>query len=151
MLIENHLHEKRRYSVTFRCECFHSIRVLLLEVVIDDSGVGIPARQAQKLKVEDPKAELERALADRGSCKMLAQDCRIRGMAGYGFTYIIDALSQLEAKAFIRTDGLLYTFNGKKFIYDNNNLHPPICGTMLAATVTLEQMRGELHGRFRSN
>jgi hypothetical protein len=85
-----------------------------LEVVVNDDGVGIPARLSLNPNIAEEPFEGERqlvleALNTRASVKLRSLDCIIRGDTGYGFLAIGDSLRRLGAFAAIRT--------GRSFAY----------------------------------
>jgi hypothetical protein len=76
-----------------------------------DNGVGIAARQYLNLSIYSETIEKEKeilleALSDRGSCKIKAQDCHIKGISGYGFTYVLHYLKRLGGTATLQTGRL---------------------------------------------
>lgn len=89
-----------------------------MEVVVNDDGVGIAARQSQAASIywqHDlywEKNELMEALSQGGSIKFSTHDCPIRHDPGLGTQKILDALRRLRAFAFIRTGRLLAYFDG---------------------------------------
>lgn len=89
-----------------------------IEVVANDDGVGVAARQSQVSDIywrndrREEKAALIQALARGGSIKFITQDCPIRYDPGLGTYKILDALRKLSAFAFIRTGRLLAYFDG---------------------------------------
>ena len=92
-------------------------RTDFVQVCVNDDGVGIAARQAQDLSIywgtkEAEESAVQSALKSRSSVKLRAQDCRIRGSAGEGFTYIDSSLRTLRAFAVLRTGRLLAVFDG---------------------------------------
>jgi hypothetical protein len=93
-------------------------RAGFMEVVVNDDGVGVAARQSQSPDIywragrSDEREALIRALAKGGSIKFITQDCPIRYDPGLGTYKIIDALRKLSAFAFIRTGRLLAYFDG---------------------------------------
>lgn len=89
-----------------------------MEVVVNDDGVGIAARQSQRPGIywdsnsDEEKKALLVALARGGSIKFVTKDCPIRYDPGLGTHKIIDALRKLSAFAFIRTGRFLVYFDG---------------------------------------
>ncbi len=91
-----------------------------VQVCVSDDGVGIAARQAQDISVyRGPigaeAAAMKGALEARSSVKMAAQDCRIRGAVGHGYSYINACLQSLRAFAVLRTGRLLAVFDGSQY------------------------------------
>jgi hypothetical protein len=92
-------------------------RTDFMQVCVNDDGVGIAARQAQDLSIywgpkEVEERAVESALKSRSSVKLRAQDCRVRGTPGEGFTYIDSSLRALRAFAVLRTGRLQAVFDG---------------------------------------
>jgi hypothetical protein len=92
-------------------------RTDFVQACVTDDGVGIAARHSQDLRIyQGPigaeESAVKAALTGRSSVKLLAQDCRIRGTPGQGFTYISASLKALKAFAVLRTGRLLATFDG---------------------------------------
>lgn len=106
-----------------------------LEIVTNDDGVGISARQSQTLDVywSEPHEEgeaLKDALASGSSIKLKTKDTIIRGDPGYGFTHIQDSLRQLHAYAALRTGRRLAVFDGTLPSANGFELTPDILGYM---------------------
>jgi hypothetical protein len=84
-----------------------------IEIVINDDGVGMAARQALDASIywETVDAELlalTSALKAGQSVKPRSQDCLIRGDPGYGIPKIEAALKELLAFGLLRTGRLYY-------------------------------------------
>lgn len=96
-------------------------RADFIEVCVNDDGVGIAARQSQDPAIywgaiEDEEAALSQAIAARSSVKLRANDTRVRGVPGQGYTYIESSLRALRAFAILRSGRLLAVLDGT-----NNN------------------------------
>jgi hypothetical protein len=92
-------------------------RTDFMQVCVNDDGVGIAARQSQNAEIyrgsiEWEEAAVHEALRAHSSVKLRAQDCRIRGTAGEGYTYIDACLRALRAMAVLRTGRLLAVLDG---------------------------------------
>jgi hypothetical protein len=92
-------------------------RTDFLQVCVNDDGVGIAARQAQNLEIyrgalDDEEVSLRNALRANSSVKLRAQDCRVRGVSGVGYTHIESCLRILRALAVLRTGRLLTCLDG---------------------------------------
>ena len=92
-------------------------RTDFIEICVNDDGVGIAARQTQDPTVywgaKAREAESVReALKTNSSVKLRAQDTRVRGTPGQGFTYIDASLRALRAFAVLRTGRLLAVLDG---------------------------------------
>ena len=90
-----------------------------LEIIVNDDGVGIPARQSQTEEVywESKGAEesaLIKAMQTGVSIKPLAMDAIIRGDPGYGFSIMADCLRNLRAFASIRSGRYLMVCDGTR-------------------------------------
>jgi len=89
-----------------------------MEVIVNDDGVGIAARQSQRADIYwDADTQSERkavidALSSGGSIKFAANDCPIRHDPGLGTQKIVGSLQRLRAFAFIRTGRVLAFFDG---------------------------------------
>lgn len=87
-----------------------------LEVVVNDDGVGVPARHSldrdiYEGPVEHEDAALTDALSMASSVKLKARDAVVRGDPGYGMTIITAALRRLGAYAALRTGRRLVEFD----------------------------------------
>jgi hypothetical protein len=87
-----------------------------LEVVVNDDGVGIAARQSLDRDIYDaPIANEDAALAEAfsvaSSVKLKARDAVVRGDPGYGMAIITAALKRLRAYAALRTGRRLIEFD----------------------------------------
>jgi len=87
-----------------------------VELVVNDDGVGIPARQSQRSGIywqarEQEEATLKDALSGK-SVKPITNDAAIRGKPGLGYPEIADCLRRLGAFASLRTGRILATFDG---------------------------------------
>jgi hypothetical protein len=92
-------------------------RTDFVQVCVNDDGVGIAARQSQDAEIyrepiEKEESAVREALKAHSSVKLRAQDCRIRGTAGAGYTYIDSCLRALRALAVLRTGRLLAVLDG---------------------------------------
>jgi hypothetical protein len=92
-------------------------RTDFLQVCVNDDGVGIAARHSQNLEVyqgliEEEEAAVRDALTRSSSVKLVAQDCRVRGVSGLGYTYIESCLHSLRALAVLRTGRVLAFLDG---------------------------------------
>jgi hypothetical protein len=97
----NYLH--RWHQLAKIGEKFHG----WVEIVINDDGVGIAARQAQNKNIywTDDEAEtlsLSEALKTGGSIKLNTQEL-VRKDPGYGFSNIAESLRNMNAFALLRT------------------------------------------------
>jgi hypothetical protein len=114
-----------------------------IRVHVSDSGVGIAGRQAQSLSVYEGDVEEEarlvgEAFASRGSAKLAAQDCRVRGSAGYGFTYITSYLGSLGADATLITGRLRFEFDRKAGGFARDSQHTDFTpGTTIDAVIPI--------------
>lgn len=93
------------------------IRTDFIEICVNDDGVGIAARQAQDPSIywgakSREEEALREALKARSSVKLRAQDTRVRGTPGQGYTYIDASLRSLRAYAVLRTGRLLAVLDG---------------------------------------
>lgn len=93
------------------------VRTDFIELCVNDDGVGIAARQTQDPKVywgprSREEAAVREALKTNSSVKLRAQDSRVRGTPGQGFTYIDASLRALRAFAVLRTGRLLAVLDG---------------------------------------
>jgi len=99
-----------------------------LEIVVNDDGNGIPARQTQNPEIywssiQAEEEALGQALS-HSSVKIRAGDSKIRGsVAGLGFTRIRNSLRQLRAFASLRSGRCLATFDGLSTRRDEFYLH----------------------------
>ena len=92
-------------------------RTDFVQVCVNDDGVGVAARQSQDLDIYQGPLEAEEtavrdALKTNSSVKLRAQDCRVRGISGFGYTYIESCLRSLRALAVLRTGRLLAFLDG---------------------------------------
>lgn len=92
-------------------------RTDFVQVCVNDDGAGIAARQAQdphiyRGLVAVEEAAVRDALKTSSSVKLRAQDCRVRGTSGFGYTYIESCLRALRALAVLRTGRLLAFLDG---------------------------------------
>lgn len=88
-----------------------------IDVVINDDGVGVAARQSSNPDIywsaaAEESAAVLSALADGSSIKPIAKDAPVRGRPGSGFTNIADSLGKLHAWASLRTGRLQVHFDG---------------------------------------
>ncbi len=91
--------------------------VRYIEIVVNDDGVGIPARESQALDIyRGAKLTEEAALSNalkHSKLKLRAKDSQVRGgVTGQGYKRIQDGLKQLGAFASLRTGRSLVSFNG---------------------------------------
>jgi len=115
-------------------------RTDFIQVCVNDDGVGIAARQAQDPTIyegakDKEEAALREALIAHSSVKLVAQDCRIRGSAGHGYTYINSSLNTLRAFAVLRTGRLLAVFDGSDRDSCGFRLSPAELGRMPGTTL----------------
>jgi hypothetical protein len=87
-----------------------------LEVVVNDDGVGIPARHALDRGIySGPIGEEDKVLVDAlsaaSSVKLAARDAVVRGDPGYGMAIITAALRRAGAYAGLRTGRRLVEFD----------------------------------------
>jgi hypothetical protein len=92
-----------------------------VQICINDDGVGIAGRQAQDLdiywgSVATETTAIYEALTSRSSVKLRAQDSRVRGTPGQGYTYIDTAIRSLRAFSTLRTGRTMAILDGT----DNN-------------------------------
>lgn len=90
-----------------------------IDVVVNDDGVGIAARQSQNSDIywQDPAGErtaVLTAIADGSSIKLVSRDAPVRGRPGSGFTNIADSLAKLHAWAVLRTGRIQLDFDGSR-------------------------------------
>ena len=117
-------------------------RTDFVQLCINDDGVGIAARQAQSFSVYHGPKEVEEnvvreALTADSSVKLVAQDCRIRGSAGHGYTYINSSLKALRAFGVLRTGRLLAAFDGSQEESRGFRLSPTELGRMPGTTLDM--------------
>lgn len=87
-----------------------------IEIVVNDDGVGMAARQSLRHGIywgslEREKEALDNSLAS-GSVKTRTNDTTVRGDPGRGYNNIASSLRKLNAFASLRTGRILVTFNG---------------------------------------
>ena len=78
---------------------------------------GLPAARRQTLEIykgplEEEQLVLRDALKTNSSVKLRSQDCRVRGVSGFGYTYIESCLRSLRALAVLRTGRTLAFLDG---------------------------------------
>lgn len=88
-----------------------------IELVVNDDGVGVAARQTQNLKVywsphEREVKTLHLAFTSGGSIKLLTKDAPIRGDPGYGLTMLVSAIRNLKALGVLRTGRCVAILDG---------------------------------------
>ncbi len=88
-----------------------------VEVVVNDDGAGLAARQTQASAIYEGALEAEQravqeVLRAGVSVKLRVNDSTVRGDPGYGFTHIVHNLRELQAFATLRTGRLLMVFDG---------------------------------------
>jgi hypothetical protein len=115
-------------------------RTDFLQVCVNDDGVGIAARHLQDLDIyqgplEEEEAAVRDALKRNSSVKLIAQDCRVRGVSGFGYTYIESCLRSLRALAVLRTGRLLAFLDGADESGDGFNLHAGELGYLPGTTL----------------
>jgi hypothetical protein len=116
------------------------VRQDFIEVCVTDDGVGIAARHAQDPAIYwGPKEVEERVVRDaltaHSSVKLKAQDCRIRGASGEGYTYIDSCLRAIRAFAILRTGRLLAVLDGTDEAGAGFGLMPGDLGYMPGTTL----------------
>jgi hypothetical protein len=129
-------YEERLAALTRRA------RTDFVQVCVNDDGVGIAARQAQNLDiyhgpVGEEEASLRDALRTRSSVKLRAQDCRVRGASGFGYTYIETCLRSLRALAVLRTGRLLAFLDGTDDSGSGFRLEGGVLGYMPGTTLDI--------------
>ncbi len=117
-------------------------RTDFVQVCVNDDGVGIAARQAQDPSIYwGPKEYEEKAVVDaltaRSSVKLRAQDSRVRGTPGQGYTYIESGLRALHAFAVLRTGRLLAVLDGTDDASEGFTLVPGDFGYVPGTTLEL--------------
>lgn len=90
-----------------------------LEVVVNDDGVGVAARQCQDADIYWQSAEKEeefllKALTAGVSVKPISKDAIIRGDPGFGFNVMASELRKLRGFASIRTGRYLLVCDGTR-------------------------------------
>jgi hypothetical protein len=106
-----------------------------IELVVNDDGVGVAARQMQDLKVYWASQELEMkalqlAFAPGGSVKLVTKDAPIRGDPGYGLTMLVSAIRNLKALGVLRTGRCLATLDGTSLNPEGFELEPHSLGCL---------------------
>lgn len=87
-----------------------------LELVVDDDGIGIPARHTQDLgiyqrSIAEEDQHLLDALHASRSVKLETRDAVLRGDPGFGMTIIAEGLRKIGAYAALRTGRRLLEFD----------------------------------------
>ncbi len=90
-----------------------------LEIIVNDDGVGIPARFGQRRDIyvgdiDDERTTLVDALKTASSVKYLLNDAPARNRSGYGYTFIRQSLMKLQAFAVLRTGRCMMRFDGTR-------------------------------------
>jgi hypothetical protein len=111
--------------------------IRFIEIVVNDDGVGIPARESQSLDIyRGPEAAENEALSNalkHSKLKLRAKDSQVRGgITGQGYKRIRDGLRQLGAFASLRTGRCLVSFNGLSPIQTEFQMMPGPFGQSFA-------------------
>jgi hypothetical protein len=127
-------YDERLASLTSRS------RTDFIQVCVNDDGVGMAARQSQdpdiyRGAIEEEKAAVREALTTNSSVKLKTQDCRVRGVSGFGYTYIESSLRSLRALAVLRTGRLLAFLDGTEESGRGFDLVAGILGYMPGTTL----------------
>lgn len=112
-------------------------------VIVQDNGVGIPSRQAQDVGIyrrafADEAEAFREALRPRGSAKLVAQDCRVRGTPGYGYTYIAVELGRAGCLAYLRSGHVMATLGPDGEFDVSNHRQTRMLGTRLSIAVPFQ-------------
>ena len=90
-----------------------------LEIVINDDGVGVAARQSLRSDIYagslgEERSDFAAALAEGGSVKLRARDCYVGKDPGFGSAYVASSLVTLDGFASIRSGRLLAYLDGTR-------------------------------------
>lgn len=104
-----------RYFATMRT--WEPLPSHFLQIMINDDGVGIAARQRLTAEIYTKSSTAERealaeALEAGGSVKLRARDCYVDKQPGYGSTHVANAIVALYGYASIRSGRLLAYLDG---------------------------------------
>jgi hypothetical protein len=147
----------RRYVERVERRAGFSVRGFI-EVVINDAGIGIPARHSQDMKIytEDPKVEAEviiDALKPSTSIKHVVPDTHLDGEVkdvGYGYPLMHVALKSLHAHAVLRTGRHLAVFDsttyGAKSLVLDSQVYGYLPGTTLEILFPVPSLQNRLPG-----
>lgn len=118
------------------------VRKDFIEICVNDDGVGIAARHSQDPSIYWGPAAREteivlNALSAHSSVKLRAQDSRVRGTPGQGYTYIDSCLRAILAFAILRTGRLLAVFDGTADASSGFSLVPGDLGYMPGTTLNI--------------
>lgn len=124
-----------------------------LELVVNDDGVGVAARQTQQADIYWGDFSVERAACDAAfrpgsTVKLRAVDAPIRGDPGFGSVVILDAIKKLKAYAELRTGRVRAFMDGadlsaRHFTFVQNG-HGYLPGTFLHVVIPLRQVQLKL-------
>ncbi len=127
--------------------------ISFIEIIINDDGLGIAARQSLDANIywrnhSKEKAIIEKAFSAGGTVKFGVNDSNLRHDPGFGFAKICQKLESLKAYATIRTGRSLYVLNSfsrftkNEFIFTNkknNTEYGYVPGTLIHILVPITE------------